>query len=56
MITVDNYEVETCGNRDTIMEDCKALVHYFGDSVLDELHNLIIRELRNRYAKNNSDN
>ena len=24
MITVDNYEVETCGSRDTVTEDLKG--------------------------------
>lgn len=56
MITVDNYEVETCGKRDTITEDLKALVEYFSDSHLCELESLIIQELKNRDAKNNISN
>ena len=56
MIAVDNYEVEVCGKRDTITEDLKALVKYFTDSRLYELHTLITQELKSRDAKNNTSN
>lgn len=56
MITVDNYEVETCGSSDTITADLMALVKYFNNLRLYELHSLIIRELKERDAKNNTSN
>ena len=54
MITVDNYEVELSGSFDTITEDLRALVKYFNNLRLYELHSLIIWELKERDAKNNT--
>ena len=56
MITVDNYEVETCGSIDTVTEDLKVLVNYLSSTLLYEMHVLVIQELKDRDAKNNTSN